>query len=209
MKIANIVTDSRISVSEEFNVVDSLDKIIQGIPTLIVGFDIVNQNFPDFDILSISLGNNMFWTFKRTEKRDKFEEDLRWFIKFVYNELIKDIPYIFLDPIQYSNKKTCKIVRKILSLKNPISYVNGDMVYIYGENLIFGVDLNLINFLGLDKNKIKNKIKTKSLVFLDDNNILIEYKQTVVALGNRVRYIPYLFTIRHEQNNTTSIIHIQ
>jgi hypothetical protein len=24
-----------------------------------------------------------------------------------------------------------------------------------------------------------------------------------------VRYIPYLFTIRHEQNNTTSIIHIQ
>jgi hypothetical protein len=209
MKIANIVTDSKISVSEEFNVVDSLGKTIQGIPTLIVGFDIVNQNFPEFDILSISLGDNMFWTFKRTEKRDKFEEDLKWFIKFVYNELIKDIPYIFLDPIQDTIKKTCKIVRKILSLKDPVSYVNGDMVYIYGENLIFGVDLNLINYLGLDKDKIKNKIKDKSLVFLDDDNILIEYKQTVVALGNRVRYIPYLFTIRHEQNNTTSIIHIQ
>lgn len=208
MKIANIVSDSKISVSDEFNVVTSLDEIIQGLPTLIVGIELVIKSFPNFNILSKTLEPNLYWTFKRTEKRDKFEEDLKWFTKLVYSELIKDIHYVFLDPIQDNNKKTYKISKKILGLKNPITYVHGEMLYIYGENIIFGVDLNLLSYLGLNKDKVKRKIKTKSLVFLDDDNILIEYKQNVVALGNRVRYIPYLFTIRNEQNNNISSIHI-
>lgn len=209
MKIANIVSDSKINVSSEFNVVTSLDEIIQGLPTLIVGVDLVIKYFPDFNILSKTLQPNLYWTFKRTEKRDKYEEDLKWFTKLIYSELTKNIHYVFLDPIQDTNKKTRKIVKKILTLKSPISYIHGDMVYIYGENIIFGVDLNLLAYLGFSKNKIKDKIKTKSLVFLDDDNILIEYKQNVAALGNRVRYIPYLFTIRNEQNNTSSSVYLQ
>jgi len=41
--VGNIVTSDNIKVDENFNVVDSLDKIIEGIPTLIIGIDNANK----------------------------------------------------------------------------------------------------------------------------------------------------------------------
>lgn len=208
MKVANIVSTNKINVSDEFNVVTSMDKIIHGLPTLIVGIETVIKKYPDFNILNICLEPNVYWTFKRTEKRDKFEEDLNWFISKVYNDMMKDIVYIFVDPIQHRPRTLIKIIRKIASLKDPITYVHEDMIYVYGERMIFGIDLKLLRYMHVNVDKIKNKIRDKSLVFLDDKKILIEYKKNVEILGNKVRYIPYLYTIRNGQNNTSSIIHI-
>lgn len=204
MKIANIVSYNKINVSEEFNVVTSMDNIIHGIPTLIVGFDVVNKLYPDFNILNIEIEPNLYWTFKKTERRDKFNEDLSWFINKVYSELTKELLYVFVDLIQYNQKTLLKVVKKIISLDNIISFCNGDMIYIYGEKFIFGIDLKLVKFIGLDVNKIKNKIIHKSSVFLGDSEILIEYKNYIEELGLETKYIPYLYFIRNGQNNTIS-----
>jgi len=196
MKVANIVSTNKIDVSDEFNVVKTLDETTNGLPTLIVGYEYVNKHYPDFDISNFCLGPDLYWTFKRTERRDKFEEDLNRFIKKVYKNLTNDIVYIFVDPIQYKTKTLIKIVRKIYSLKNIISFVNGEMIYLYSGNFIFGIDLKLLKFMSFDIDKIKNKIKSISSDFLDDNKILIEYKKTVDALDNQVRYIPFLYSIK-------------
>ena len=82
------------------------------------------------------------------------------------------------------------------------------MFYVYSDNLIFGIDLKLLKYIGLNCDKIKEKIKSISNVFLSDNEILIEYKKCVETLNNRVRYIPYLYFIRNGKNNTSSVIHI-
>lgn len=208
MKIANIISTNNINVSEEFNVVKSMDEIIHGLPTLIIGFDYVNKHYPDFDILSSELEPNLYWTFKKTERRDKHEEDLIWFENKVYSDLANNIKYIFVDPIQYHKHSIIKIIRKIHSLEKPITFINDKMIYIYGDNLIFGVDLKLLHFIGLDANKIKYKIKTKSIVFLDDSEILIEYKNYIEELGLQVKFLPFLYFIRNEQNNTISNFHI-
>lgn len=208
MKVANIVSTTKVSVSDEFNVVTSLDNIIQGLPTLIVGFDVVNKKFPEFNILSRQLAPDLFWTFKRTEKRDKFEEDLTWFMSYSYLSQVKDLKYIFVDPIQYPLRTIKKIIKKIKSLSNLISYYNGRMVYIYSDNFIFGIDIKLLKFIGVNTDKIIFKIKQNSSVFLSDDNIIIEYKKNIEALGNQVRYIPFLYSIRNGQKNTSSLIHI-
>lgn len=208
MKIANIVSTNKISVSDEFNVVSSLDKIIQGLPTLIVGIDTVIKKYPNFNILDICIEPDLYWTFKRTEKRDKFQDDLEWFIRKVYATLTKDIIYIFVDPIQHRPITLIKIVRKIFSLKNVTTYVHGEMVYVYGEKLIFGIDFKLLRYMEMDINKIKNRLKSISSVFLDDVNVFIEYKKNVETLGNKVRYLPFLYTIKNGQNDTSSSIYI-
>ena len=156
MKVANIVSSNNINVSEEFNVVKSMDEIIHGLPTLIIGFDYVNKNYPDFNILDIELELNLYWTVKKTERRDKHVEDLTWFINKVYNDLTKDIKYIFVDPLQYNSKSLWKIIRKIYSIKDLVTFVNGDMLYIYGDKFIFGVDLKLMSYIGVKKDKIKH-----------------------------------------------------
>jgi hypothetical protein len=208
MKIANIVSTSKVEAPEEFNVVNSVNEIIDGLPTLIIGYDIVNNLYPDFDIINISLGENKYWTFKRTEKRDKYESDLKWFISKVYADLTNDLSYVFVDPIQYKGKTLIKIIKKIYSLKDPISFLNEQMLYVYGDTFIFGIDLKLLAFMGVDTNKIKTRINAISSVFLSDAKILIEYKKNIEALENKVRYLPYLYSIRNGQNNTTSLIHI-
>jgi hypothetical protein len=185
-----------------------MDNIIHGLPTLILGFDYVNKHYPDFDVMDRKLGENLYWTVKRTEKRDKYEEDLSWFVTKVLTDLISEISYVFVDPIQYNSRTIRKVIRKFHTMENKITYQNGQMLYIYAEKIIFGVDLKLLKYIGLDYKKIKEKIIRKSLVFLTNDKILIEYKKTVEELDNQVRYIPYLFSITNEQNNTSSVIHI-
>lgn len=208
MKIANIVSHNKVNVSEHFNVVESMDKIIHGLPTLIIGFDYVNKHYPDFDIMERKLGDNLYWTVKRTEKRDKYEEDLSWFVNKVLKDLVTDVNYVFVDPIQYHGKVIRKIIRKFYSIPNKITYQDGQMLYVYGEKIIFGIDLKLLKYIGLNPIKIKQKILAQSSVFLGDSDILIEYKNSVEELDDKVRYIPYLFSITNEQNDTSSLIHI-
>jgi hypothetical protein len=208
MKIANIVSTHSVNVSKAFNIVGSMDEIIHGIPTLILGFSYVNNNYPDFDILERKLGENLYWTFKKTERRDKYEEDLRWFVNLVVSQLFDKISYVFVDVIQFSDITIKKIVKKFFNMENKISYQNGQMIYIYAENIILGIDLKLLRFVGINVSKIKNKIKAKSSVFFTDDTIFIEDKTNITGLENNVRYTPFLFSItNNEENNPTSIIH--
>ena len=208
MKIANILSTTKIEAPEDFNIVKSSSDLIDGLPTLIVGYDYVNKHYHDFDITNIKLEPNLYWTFKKTEKRDKFDEDLRWFIRKVYEDLTDKLIYLFVDPIQHKPKTLRKIVKKILSLNDVITYQHNEMFYVYSDNLIFGIDLKLLKYLGFNTDKIKEKIKSISNVFLIDDEILIKYKKCIETLNNRVRYIPYLYFIRNGKNNTSSIIHI-
>lgn len=197
MKLANIVTTISINVSKDFNVVKSLDEIIQGLPTLIIGWDYVKKNYDNYDISNRTLGQNLYWTFKKTEKRDLHEEDIYKFTQLIYNNLIEDISYVFIDPIITKRKTIKKILKKIHTTKDIISYQHNSMIYMYGGKIIFGIDLNLIEFLGLDSNKIISKIKAKSKYFLTENTIFIEYKNRVENLDNQVKYVPYLYSIEH------------
>lgn len=198
MKIANIVTTQKINISNYFNVVDSMDNITHGIPTLLVGFDYVNKHYPDFDIMEREIEPNLYWIFKKTEKRDEYEIGLRWFIDKILNDLIKNVHYVFVDIMQYKKNKLVKILRKILSINKIYSVINNDMIYIYGDNLIFGVDLKLFRFIGYNTDKIKLKVQQKSVGFYSVDDILIEDKNIINELGSQIRYLPYLESIKNE-----------
>lgn len=195
MKIANIVSTSNISLPEQFNIVSSIDDIIDNLPTLIVGYDLTKKLFKDFDILNREIKPNLYWTVKKTEDRDKFQDDLNWFQHKLYNELITNVKYIIIDPIQQNKKTIKKIINKIYSLNNIISYEKNNMIYIYSDNLIFGVDLNLLKYIGLNINKIKQKIKNISNTYLIGNDIISQYKQYIEYINNNVKYIPFLYFI--------------
>jgi hypothetical protein len=196
MKIANIVSADKITAPQEFNVVSSIDDIIIGLPTLIIGYNYVNKHYPNFDIGEILISDNVYWTFKRTEKRDKHSEDLNWFILKVYGDLLIKLSYIFVDPIQYKPKTLVKIIRKILNISNKIAYLSGSMVYIYGHEYVFGIDLKLLEFVGLDTNKIMGKIRLSCDTLLTDDTVA-DLRADFQIFPNVSKYIPYLFSLRN------------
>ena len=144
------------------------------------------------------LSDDIFWTFKKTERRDIFEEDLYNFINYSYNRLIKNIKYRFIDLIQYSESELKDTFKKIKKSENVIGYKYQNMLYIYIDNIIYGVDTKLIKYIGHDLESTLNKIISYFDVFLEKEEILIEYKDIIDVLNNEVKYIPYLYSIEHD-----------
>lgn len=196
MFVGNIVSKSNLNIDKYFNVVESIDDIIHDLPTLVVGWDVVKTINPDADFIDKKLSNDIFWTFKKTERRDIFEEDLYNFIQYSYNILIKEIKYQFVDFIQLDKIEIKDLFNQIKNQKST-SYFYNDMIYIHNEKTIYGIDLKLVKYLDFDLTKTINKIKNYSNVFLIDDDIIIEYKDIIDMLDNEVKYIPYLYSIEH------------
>lgn len=197
MIVGNIVSTTKINVSDDFNVVKSMDEIIHGLPTLIVGFDVAVKQYPELDVITRKASDNVFWTFKKNQKREIFEEDVYVFTHYAYESLVSDVTYFFIDPLQLSIKSLKKIIRKVRSLHAPVIYQHDDMVYIYGEKILFGIDLTLLEFLGVNREKFISKLTLNNGVLLHKNQIFIEYKKRVENLDNQVKYIPYLYSIEN------------
>jgi hypothetical protein len=199
MEIANIVTTSNINVGPEFKVVPTVDDIIfKEIPTLIIGYGAICELYgaENINILKRNVTNKVFWTFARGEKRDIYDSDIEDFIRHAYKQYINNIKYVDLDIIQYKYRKLMYIVRKLLSLKDVIAYeTNNNVIYIYSDNIIFGIDLGLLEYAGVNIVKVRDKIKDRSLVFLEGNEILMEYGNHLDRFDNDVKLIPFLYFI--------------
>lgn len=193
--IGNIIISDSLKVDENFNVVDSLDKVIEGIPTLIIGLDNVKKLDTKLNYVDRKLDDLTYWTFSKKEKRVIFEEDLFYFIENSYKHVKDSVEYIFIDFILFSDRKIGKIFNKIKESLNNITFVNERMIYIYSEKYIFGIDLKQVEFLGYNLELFLLKIKALSMVFLDNDDILIEYKNNLGMLDDEVKYIPLLYSI--------------
>ncbi len=200
MKIANIVSSTKETVSEDFNVVKSLDDVIQGLPTLIVGWEYIKKNYPNYSIISRTLGNNLAWTFKKTESRETHDQDIYNFQLSAYKNIVKDVRYYYVDFISLNKSNIKKFLYKI-NAGNLITYhqskKNTDMIYSYIDNVIYGIDLNLLEYMGFNKEKIINKVRKNTKIFLEENYIFIEYRNGLEFLDNQVKYIPYLYFIKN------------
>lgn len=197
MKIANIVTKNSVDVSNDINVVESFDDIIEGLPTIVASYQWLKENYDEYDIDDKQLGDNLYWTFAKTERRDDFNKDIEDFITMVNKELIKKVNYIFIDPLQYQTNTITRIIKKIFSLPNKIGFKDDKMIYIYGGELIFGIDPQLLDYIGIDSIRVENKIKSICDVFLEGDEIFIEYKDNLERLNHSVKYIPYLYAIKN------------
>ena len=199
MEIANIVSSKKLNVGSEFNVVENIDEIVfKDLPTLIIGYDEICDLYGEenVNVLKRNVTKNVFWTFKRTTKRQLYDTDLESFIRHSYKKATSKLNYVDLDLIQFSNGKILKIVKHLLTLNDVISYESeNSVIYIYSNNITFGIDLNLVEYIGFDADKVRKRVKDKSIVYLEGEEILIEFQNHLERLDNDIKLIPFLYSI--------------
>jgi hypothetical protein len=100
-----------------------MGEVIHGLPTLIIDYNYVEKNYPNFDIGTNCLSKDLYWTFKKNQDRDKHAEDLKFFINKIYVDLLNNVPYFFVDLINYQSKTIIKVIKKLIILKNYIHIV--------------------------------------------------------------------------------------
>lgn len=178
-KIGNILTEpsDTFNYPSELNVIYDLSEP-NNLPTMIIGYYNAKK-FPNFNILNSEIGENLYWTFKRTEKRDNFEIDIDNFISSNYKKLIQDIEYVNLDPIQESKEFLRDSISKIYNNSNAVVYIhNNDMIYIYSNKTIYGIDLKLMKYLRFNTEKLISKLKKRYKVIIKYNNLNLDKKYT-------------------------------
>jgi len=199
MLIGNVVCERYIKIDKNFNLIKSTNEIVEDLPTLIVGLNNAKSFTDKISYLDRKINTNTFWTFTRLEKRDLFEEDLFYFIKFSYDELLKSAKFKFIDLILSDSDEINKVFNEININDNVITFSYENMVYTYVNDMIYGFDLRQVDYIGKSKNIFIDKIKDMSDVFLSDEKILIEYKKELSILNDEIKYVPLIYLLRNNE----------
>lgn len=193
--IANILTDKTFIDNELYNVVNSKDKLIGGIPTLIIGWEYTKKLYKDASILDWSIDRDTYWTYGKREKRNRYDENIVNFRKLAMSRFIKSVKYKFFSLITISDEEKEYIIKLISKVDGTNIYLNNDMVYVLDiENkLVIGFSLKDIDYIGKDRKKILSKI------YRNKNNVLIDIKDDLsydakMALNGYSYVIPYLYS---------------
>lgn len=149
-------------------VVSSTDECDKPLPRLIVGLDnakkYASENGFEFDILNHTYPNGDMWTFKKTEKREMYEDDIEAFKEMIVRIQGNDITYRYIDVFKLKTSEIKRLYNLMLNntLKRDTNYiiVDKDMVYMALENnTVIGISLAHLRYIGIDKEKVIEKLR--------------------------------------------------
>lgn len=202
-KLANIVTRGRKDdFSDIYNVVNSCEKIDNGLPTLYIGLNSAKKCIDNFSILQkYYKEQNCWWTFSKTERRNDYINDTEKFQEEVILNALKDVRYEYVDFIRYRRKRIINFIKYIYSRSDKLCFLTRGSTFIFiydvSLNTVFGLSLALCEYIGIDKHKIIGRIKSnKYNQFI--NNISFLNADIKRIIGNNTHYILPLYSYFRE-----------
>ena len=174
--IANILTDEPFSEAELYNVVRDHDSIISDIPTLIIGWEKTKELYPDASIIEWNVDENVYWTYGKYERRDKYEINVKKFQDLAFKKYIDSVNYVFYDVILEGEDRFTRFIELLLSNMQKTVYVTGDMMYIHIDytKKVVGVSLRDCDYVDETYKK-----RIFSAMYNNPSVILLKNKDTV------------------------------
>ena len=194
--IANILTDEPFNEGELYNVVRDKDKLVPDIPTLIIGWDRTKAEYPDASIIEWKVADNVYWTYGKYERRDKYEANIKKFQDQAFKKFVESLEYVFYDVFLTSPERFEAFLSSIGATTKKTIYITGDMMYLYydGTNKIVGLSLRDCDYLDESaKKRIFSAIYNSKSVSLLKNNDEISKEIRYKAKG-RTYILPYLYS---------------
>lgn len=191
MILGNIVSNKKIDEDPCFAIY-SLDEEIKDktIPTIYIGYLDISDMFEYLDSTNRNISENVFWTFYKNENNKYFLNDLFNFKIYCYNYKIKNLNYQFINP--FKNISDIKKIISFLSNKKFKTVItNNKMIYFYNDGTIYGYDLNFNDYCGIDSENLINKIKNKSTIFLNENELTDDIVHFIEIIDDK-KYASFL-----------------
>lgn len=197
MFFGRIITRSkRIEVNELIDVTSDTTSIDPSIPTLVIGKQLAVDMFgaDKVKVLNKNIDKNISWTFLKTERRSDFEKDILNFKNDVMKRIMKSVKYYYVDVITSSVYKMMRFVRMLADGRPKTVFVRNNNMYIYVDKWVFGLSLDDIEYVGIDRNKVFAFIKRlRNVRFVYDNkNWSIELKRETFDNAIIVPYISFV-----------------
>ncbi len=186
-KIENIL--SCIKVVPSYRSIEDKNK-----PILIIGLEEAKKHASSFSILEKKIGEKMFWTFGKREKRTDYEKDIEKFQEYVLKCALNEIKYYYLNILTVKYHKIKKLIEIVNNADEKIFYVDKKMFYMYYNNYVLGMSVDILEYLGVKKKKILNIIQKneKNKVFFND----FKFNYKIKKLIESKKYItPYFLSL--------------
>jgi len=199
-KIANILTKNLFNDKIFYNVVDSKDKLISGIPVLCVGVEMTKKNYPNFNILNMDVGDGIYWTYGPREKRNVYESRLKTFIKKSIDKFKSEIHYKYVNVVVDGLSSNDFIAVNDLIFnrgKSVISFLFNGMVYVYdNKNSVYGISLRELNYIGENVKAFLSNVYSNTTVITNKDSIPLDVR----ILFNGYDYlIPCLYSNNNDK----------
>lgn len=194
--IANILTDEPFNEGELYNVVRDKDELVPDIPTLIIGWERTKAEYPDASIIEWKVADNVYWTYGKYERRDKYEVNVKKFQDLSFKKFVESLKYVFYDVMLEGEDRFIKFIELLLSNVQKTVYITGDMMYIHIDytKKVVGVSLRDCDYLGETyKKRIFSAMYNNPSVILLKNNDAIS-KEIRFKTRGKAYILPYLYS---------------
>ena len=145
-------------------------------PTLIIGLEEAKKHTSSFSILNKKLSDNLFWTFGKREKKEHFDKDIEHFQIFVLKNACYDIKYYYFNILSCKLFKIKSLLHIIKCENGNIFYIGDKMLYMYRENYVLGISIDILSYIGIDLNRVLMLIQT------NHNNVIYD---TIIDKSSR------------------------
>ena len=189
-----IVTDRKLKDIDGFvEQVNDISLADSTKPILVVGWKNAKNCDGYTSILEKQLGENIYWTFSKSESRSDFEADLQTFYSIIYNNILNNINYNYIDIFKLKYNKLKKLYSILSSREDKNIYISNGVVYILHEGSVLGLSLTVLEYCGIKTEKVLQRIKSNpnNNVFEDDNKFVFKLTK---RLGNKKYAVPYFIS---------------
>lgn len=193
--IANIIAakNSKISIDIPVKKCQSIEDTHLLLPTLIIGYENAKYTIKCFNILKKDYPEqNLYWTYSKTEKRCDYDSDVERFCNIAIQNIINKIKYQYVNvfSIGYANVKNILYFVSSITLKTMLYKDNNIFIFNKKENIIYGVSLEMCEYIGINTDKIIHKIKSNSANTIIDNISQLPYKVQNIIYDKEYYILP-------------------
>ena len=191
--IANILTDKNFKEKGLYNIVSSKKELIDGIPTLVIGWEFTKKMYNDANILDWEISRDVYWTYGNREKRNRYDENINKFKDLALLKFIKSVKYEYKNILLLTDEEKNEII-EIITGNGVNVYIHNDMLYVLKDNKnVIGLSLRDIDYIGKDRKKILSKVfrnEKNHIISLTDSELSYDIKNTLYKYSY---VVPYLF----------------
>lgn len=161
MTLGYIVTDRKMKGIDGFvEQVSDINMADSTKPILVVGWAKAKAMPQYTSILERKLGDNLYWTFGKTESRQDLEVDLQKFYKLIYENVLSNIHYYYVNVVKIKYSKAKKMLSYLNSPTDKYIYVSNGMAYVsFKSDGVLGISLSVLAYCGVRPEKALEKLK--------------------------------------------------
>lgn len=194
MYIGRIYTkSSKVETLDYVNVTSDVSTFDTITPTLIIGKKNAEELYgkDKIHVLDKHITTNVSWTYAKNERRNEYEKDLSRFNDNLIKNMRKNVKYIFFNIFIEPLRRIKNLIKFIDSSKLKTVYITDSHIYIYYNNIVYGISLDDIEYAGIGKEKVINRIKSNKYNIIVENSTFLSSRMKNYIKDDKI-LVPYL-----------------